>query len=343
MADIPSTRDRLYRVLVAGGVILILSSLLVFPSAARTDIQTIQNGDMVFIYEQDLDITALRTGGNVVTSLRKYQDDDPAKGLLRDIPVADDTSFSLIPEAFGDTLGIWRAFNATAGAMGTVIVRIPSVSIDAVLASPNHVDTITGLTIPESTRIAFKIVSIDVGSTYRAGALFPATVDLVMTTPGGAQLTTIQGRDFSRMNVSSQVFYTDDPGRPGAITLEGLGGTGTFAIQAKWRDPASFYMQAPASNIISFTVGRPATTPTTPAPATTPTTPRTTATTPVPVTTPATTAIPTTTTAAPTTATPSPTATAATSPAPTPTGAWIAFLSPAVAALYLLWVRKGRP
>jgi len=343
------------RALFAGGVFLILiSALLVVPSAARTDIRHIQPGDMIFIYEQNLDITGLRTGGYIVTALRKYQDDNPTKALLREIPVQDDTSFSLIPEAFGDMLGIYYGFNSTAGTMGSVAVNVPSVSIDAVLASPYHSDSIQGLTIPEDTRVALKITSIDVGSSYHAGSLYPATVDLVLTTPGGAQLTTIQGMDFSKMNLSSQVFYTDDPGRPGAITFQGMG-TGTFSVQARWRDPASFYMQAPDSNILSFTVGGSTFSQTTPTPVITPMTTQTTTSTPIPETTPATISpIPATTLPTPATSpaaittppTGQPVTTTATgtpgpSPTPMPTGAWLGFFAPAFALLLRAAGRKG--
>ena len=333
------------RALFAGGVFLILiSALLVVPSAARTDIRHIQPGDMIFIYEQNLDITGLRTGGYIVTALRKYQDDNPTKALLREIPVQDDTSFSLIPEAFGDMLGIYYGFNSTAGTMGSVAVNVPSVSIDAVLASPYHSDSIQGLTIPEDTRVALKITSIDVGSSYHAGSLYPATVDLVLTTPGGAQLTTIQGMDFSKMNLSSQVFYTDDPGRPGAITFQGMG-TGTFSVQARWRDPASFYMQAPDSNILNFTVGGTTVSQMTPTPAILPVATLTTIPTPFPETTPVTTPLPPAATTSASTGQPVPpsaTGTPSPSPTPIPMGVWPAILAPALALLLRTAVRKKR-
>ncbi|HMA04576.1 MAG TPA: DUF3821 domain-containing protein [Methanomicrobiales archaeon] len=342
MTGSPSSREQISRAVVTGGVLVVLLwAILAVPSAARTSIQTIQNGDMIFIYEQNLDITALRTGANPVASLRKYQDDDPTKALLREVAVSDDTSFSLIPEEFGDLRGVYIAFNPAVGAMGRVVVQLPSVSIDAVLASPNHVDSIAGLTIPEDTPIAFKITSVDVGSTYHAGSLFPATVDLVLTAPGGAQLTTILGRDFSAMHVSRQVFYTDDPGRPGAISLGSLG-AGSYSVQAKWRDPASFENQAPDSNIITFTIGKKIAVQTTPTPVTTPVTTQTTATT-VRQTIPPTTTRPVTTVGTPTPeATTLPPATGTTSPPPTPapTGAWLAFLAPAMAALTLILKRR---
>ena len=91
------------RSMLAGGTLLIilLTTLVVFPSAARTGIQHIGVGDQIFVYQQNLDITGLRTGANPVTSLRKYQDDNPTKALLQEVPVSDDTSFSPIPELFG--------------------------------------------------------------------------------------------------------------------------------------------------------------------------------------------------------------------------------------------------
>jgi hypothetical protein len=331
--------------MVTAGILLLLAAALAAPSAARTDIQTIESGDKIFIYEQDLDITALRTGVNPVTSLRKYRDDNPTQGLIHEVPVGDDTSFSPIPEAFSDYLEVYYAFNPTDGVMRSVTVGVPSVSIDIVLASPYHTDSLSGLSVSPKTNIAFKIVSPDVGSSYRAGALFPATVDVVLTTPGGGQLTTIQGKDFSRMNVSSQVFYTDDPGRPGAITFEGLD-AGTYSVQAKWRDPASFDQQAPDSNTYSFAIGS-ASPATTPQPATTVVTPRTTTATPVPATLtkpPTTAPAPETTTIPPTMppVTPSPSGTPAPSPTSMPMGIWPALLSPALALLPILKARKGR-
>jgi len=335
MQDIFPSYQRIPCALVTGGIFLILlSALLVVPSGARTDIQTIGVGDTIFVYEQNLDITGLRTGANPITALRKYQDDNPTMALIREVPVPDDTSFSPIPEVFGGLYEIYYAFNPTDGAMRSVLVTEPSVSIDAVLASPNHSDSIKGLTISENTRVAFKIVSIDVAAYYHAGALYPATVDLVLTTPGGAQLTSIQGLDFSRMNVSAQVFYTDDPGRPGAITFANLG-AGTYTVQAKWHDPASFDQQAPDSNIYSFTIGG-TTVSTTSPPAPTPVMTTQTTATPVPATTPATTPLPPGTPSTPPPAQPSttpPSTTSQPSPTPMPTGAWLAVLSIALAVL----------
>jgi hypothetical protein len=343
MADRSSSLQVVRGAPVCLGILLILLSILVItPVAARIDIRHIGVGDTIFVYEQNLDITGLRTAANPVTSLRKYQDDNPTKALLREVPVQDDTGFNPIPEGFGDLLGTYYAFNPTDGAMNSVLIAKPSVSIDAVLASPNHSDSIKGLSVSQKTRVAFKIVAVDVGSFYHAGALFPATVDLVLTSPGGAQLTTIQGLDFSRMNVSTQVFYTDDPGRPGAITFENLD-AGTYTFQAKWHDPASFDMQAPDSNIDTFNIGG-TTVSTTPPVQVTPTVVVTTQATPTaPQTTPVTTPLPPVTTSTPPPTQPETTSSPGTtqpSPTPMPTGAWLAVLS--IALAFLPGIRRRR-
>jgi hypothetical protein len=329
-------------------LLVLISALAVCPSVARSDIRHIGVGDMLFIYEQNVDITGLRTGGNPVTALRKYVDDNPARALIREVAVADDTSFTPIPETFAGQYGVYFAFNQTSGVMNSVLVGVPQISIDAVLASPNHADSIQGFTITEDTLIAFKVASVDVGTYYHAGPLYPATVDLVLTVPGGAERTSVQGRDFSAMNINSPISYTDDPGRPGAIILQGLG-AGTYSLQARWRNPASFDSQAPDSNVLTFSVGKTTPQATTPS-LTTPATTRTTTSPPVPSTTPPTTRATTPATAtspatptspAPQTVIPAGTGTTAASPTATPTGAWLAFLAPAIAILPRMR-RKGR-
>ena len=348
-------RPPLRRLLATGGTFLLLVALLMVPSAARSpDIRHIQNGDMIFIYEQNLDLTGLRTGADPVTSLRKYVDDNPAKALIKEVPVQDDTDFSPSSALFGGQTGIFYAFNPADGPMGSVSVTVPSVSIDVVLANPYHADVVSGYSVSPTTPVAFRITATDVGSSYHAGTLYPATVDLVLTSPGGGQLTTFQGRDFSRINLSGAVIYTDDPGQPGAIDFDGLEG-GTYSVQAKWRDPASFDQQAPDSNSYSFTVGNRVSSGTTPQPATTMATPGTTVTTPAPTalatpapttpaTAPPTVPVPETTTLPPATTpvTPSPAGTTAPAPTATPTMPVLAVLSPALALFFLVRTAKRR-
>jgi cell division septation protein DedD len=320
--------------------ILLALLLIAVPAAARTgSIQKIDNGDTIFLYEENLDISALRFAANPVTLLRKFVDDNPGKAMIQEITVSDDTSFTVYASSVGEELGIYYGYNPTDGNTGKYIrINEPEVEIDAVLANPYHAESIEGLNIPDTTPIAFKISAPGVASYYRYGTVYPATVDIVVTTPGGAELTTFQGRDFRGLNISSPEFYTDDPGRPGAFIFEGLE-AGTYRAQAKWRTPATFDNQAPDSNTLSWNIGgtpTPTTTPTSSPPTATPTTPPTTS-----VTTTLTQTVTTTTeaTTAPPVTTPA-TTPATTEPAATPTALEPVLALGAVALLALALGRK---
>jgi hypothetical protein len=317
--------------------------LYTVPATARTgSIQVINNADTIFLYEENLDISALRSGANAVTLLRKFVDDNPGKAAIQEVTVEDDTSFTVYASSVGGEFGLYYGYNPTDGNTGRYVrIEEPTVEIAAVLADPYHTDSIDGLDISDTTRVAFKIIAPRVASYYHYGTVYPATVDIVMTTPGGAELSVFQGRDFRGLNISSTEFYTDDSGRPGSFTFEGME-RGTYRVQAKWRMPATFDSQAPDSNILTWTVGRSTTvtpTPTTPTPR--PTTPS-----PTPVT-PSMTGTTTLTVATTTEATTAPPQTTpATSPATPEPSATKAALEPvlalgAVALLALAFRRKA--
>ena len=323
---------------VTAGLLVVCALLMILavPATARTgSIRAIDNGDVIFLYEENLDISGLRSGANPVTGLRRYVDDDATRAMVREIPVESDTSLSLNAGLVADQFGIYYGFNPTDGNTGKYVrIGEPSVEIDVVLADPNHADSVKGLTISEKTLLAFKISAPEVGPYYRYGTVYPATVDVVMTTPGGGELAVVQGRDFRGLNISSSQFYTDDPGRPGAFTFQGLK-EGTYRIQAKWRMPVPFDNQAPDSNIITWNIGGPTpVTATTTAATPRPTTPQTT------VTTPAATTV---TTPPTTVATPplTPTATVPSTPGPTPAALEPVLALGAVALLALALERRA--
>jgi hypothetical protein len=279
-------------------IVLLLAAMVAVPGAAREPtISDIRPGDTIFVYETGLNLAALRntTTDNPVTELRRYNDDDPKKGLINTIPVADDTDFDLDDALVGKDTGLYFASNVQDGITGRLYIRYPEVSIEAVLADPNHAERIEGISVPTGTAIAFRVISSYVGTHYAAGDTH-ATVELVLTTPGGAEMTSISGRDFSNLPITNSVFYTDDPGMPGPIVLD-TREEGTYKVQARWKSPQGFADYATDSNVISFAVGKrigvdttPTTAVPTTAPATVPTTvvtttaPATTATTPAPTT-----------------------------------------------------------
>jgi hypothetical protein len=302
-------------------------------------INDIQPYDTIFIYEEGLNLTQLRnaTTDNPITALNRYQNDDPEQSIVTTIPVVDDTDFTVQAILVNGAYGTYYAFNPTDGATYPVFIREPQLFLDVVLASPNHNEPLEGLNVSENTQIAFKIASPDVGSFYHVGSTYPATINLLITSPGGAESTLIGGRDMSNLNVSAAEFYTDDPGRPGPVSLSGLQ-TGTYSVRAEWNQPKTFADNAKDSNSVTFSVGKRVAvgteTPTPPATTQTTAVPTTLMTPPTP---PTETAVPTT---VPTTETIVPTATTAppaTSPTPAPISPWAV-----IGALGLVIILIGR-
>lgn len=253
--------DRTYRSLISFlglfcCTVLLFAAVIATPVAARgTTISEIEPGDTIFVYETGLDLSALRntTTDNPVTLLQRYTDDNPNKGPINTIQVADDKDFDLLDASVGDDTGLYFAYNPQDGITGRVYIRYPEVSIDAVLAAPNHADRIEGISVPTGTGIAIRVVSPDVSTYYRAGDT-RAAVEIVFTTPGGAEMTSFSGNDFSNLPVENAVFYTDDQGMPGPIVLDNLE-EGMYRVQARWVSPQDFADYATDSNTITFSVG----------------------------------------------------------------------------------------
>ncbi|NYT17724.1 MAG: DUF3821 domain-containing protein [Methanomicrobiales archaeon] len=297
--------------------LLLLLLVISLPAAARgPTIKDIEEGDTVFLYEEDLDLSGITSDGQV-SYLARIEDGEPKDPRL---PVLDANAWSVPSYLEEDELGAYAVINGSGVWEGSLFIRAPELELEVTLAEPYHYENVEGLSLPEGTRIAFEITSVEVGNWYRVGSVTPAAVEIVVTLPGGAQTTSFGGQDLSSISISDPVVYTDDPGKPGSVVLDDLD-PGTYKVQARWRTPEEFADYADDSNIIEFNVGDRTgidTTPTT-APTTTPT-----PTTAPPTTPPPTTPTPVITTAPPTTPTPAIT-TAPPTTAPTPTPAPLSF------------------
>ncbi len=252
------------------------------PAGARTPtISDIQSGDTIFVYEQDLNISALK-GSNPasqVTYLCHYTNFNSGT-TDNQLAVSNQNSFDLLDSAVNGIYGTYYAWNGSGliddGTGGShtyywVGIQAPDVSIEPVLANPNHVYSLEGLSVSDETNIAFKITSSKMGSQYRVGTTYPAKIDILVTSPSGSQTTYFGGSDLSAIPIDSTVIYTDDA--RGAISLKGLQ-SGTYTAKAEWSAPPAFVKVAPDSAAVTFTMtGRvaftdtPTSTPT-PAPAT---------------------------------------------------------------------------
>ncbi|QSZ66072.1 DUF3821 domain-containing protein [Methanofollis aquaemaris] len=238
--------------------LLLLVSAAIAPVSARGDtISDIEPGDTVFVYEEGLNLSALRnqTTDNPVTALVKYYDDDTGKGEQNRISIPDETAFDLDDALVEEDTGLYYAYsredNARTGKR--IMVRYPDLRIEPVLAAPNHADRIEGISIPTGTAIAFKVISLYVGTQYVAGDEH-ASVDIVVTTPDGAELTTFKGQDLSDLPITATHIYTDDPGMAGPIVLDRLQ-EGEYQVRAEWRSPQGFADSAEDSNVVTFYSG----------------------------------------------------------------------------------------
>jgi PGF-CTERM protein len=244
------------KVMVVAVALLFVASMFVAPAAARgATINVINPGDTIFVYEQGLDLTAVRPAAGAITALNQYVDDDPTKALLAQIPVAVDTNFDVLDASVADNYGIYYAddgVTAITAATPTVTIREPTVSFDVVLAAPNNADSIDGKTVTKASQIAFKIQSPYVGSYYKTNVPDGyATVNVELTTPGGGKLTNFGTVNLAGLTLDSAQFYTD--AKVGACVLTNVE-AGTYAAQAKWASPAGFSNFATDSNSVSFTV-----------------------------------------------------------------------------------------
>jgi hypothetical protein len=320
--------------------------LLVSPAYARAPtIKDIQSGDTIFVYEQNLDLSALHgtAEGAVVRSLHHYSD-VAAQATDNSIAVLDETNFDLIEADVDGTYGAYYVWGddgpiSEGGRALFVDIEQPVISLDVVLANPYHADSVQGLSISEGTSVAFKITASKVGSSYRAAGVTPAQVDIFLMRPGGSETSFFGGREFSGLNVTGTQFFTDDPGMPGPFSLMGLE-AGTYSFQARWRTPQEFADYAKDSDPVSFTVrgspGGVSITQTTTAGTT-----ATTAATAAPTATTATlTAVPTTQTTTPAATSPASTATTAPATSPTQTPAPVAAVLAAFGIVIVFGARR---
>lgn len=162
--------------------------LLVVPAMARTDINTIETGDTVFVYETGLNVAAVSPGLNMAglggylpTKFVKYSNDNPDStvsggGLeVAEIPCDSPGVLSVYTEpAYGNSA--WFAWNASYNNPNTghasrsqyIYIRDADVGLDVVLAK-SHTDSLNGDTVTRDTNISFKLTSNYASSYYTVG------------------------------------------------------------------------------------------------------------------------------------------------------------------------------
>lgn len=227
--------------MVVAMAFLLVASLLVAPAAARgADIRDIMPGDTIFVWEENLDLSAL---GNP-TTLNRYADDDPTKALIHEIPVSNAASFDVLASLVEGEYGVYYAMPSG----DQIRIREPTLQTDVVLDG-DRTASIDGDTIARSTQIAFKIDSGSVGALYKnANDDQRATVKVELTTPAGGKTTTFGGQPLTgiELNAAEVVEGAIDPSNEAA---------GTYSAVVKWDTvPTGFDNYASSSNTVSFTL-----------------------------------------------------------------------------------------
>ena len=216
------------------------------PAAARgAGIRDIQSGDVIFVYETDLDLTSVGDPLGIPTALVML--DNRTGAEINRIPVPDFASFDVLPSRVGGDYGPYYAANASGVNPGRYVqIAMPEATLGVVL-SDSHA-SVDGKSISPTSSIAFRIASPKVGSSYVTDAgVAEGQLGLEITTPSGAKIQQLGGVSLSPLNVSGAEQFT------GAIPLKGVE-PGTYSARAKWITPDWQNRANLDSNTVTFTV-----------------------------------------------------------------------------------------
>ncbi|HTY52148.1 MAG TPA: hypothetical protein VMB35_03030, partial [Methanomicrobiales archaeon] len=277
-------------------VALIFAAVLALPpavSARQFNVTDMQAGDVAFIYETGLNVSALDADAvhaakgvslSPPTSFRKYSNDQPdptvagGGAMLSEIPLT--VCSNPVPGALCLNIntappytGIWFPYNATApgyhvNANNSIQIQHADVTLDAVLNN-SHTDSIATKSVTRDNNIAFKLISNYAGNFYKhqstsdSGTYYDALVNIELTTPGGGKIQIFGNNavDLRNIALNGSVQYSDSL-PAGAQAIGGVGNAidltgveaGTYTATAKWTTTMPWYNLESNSNAVTFTV-----------------------------------------------------------------------------------------
>ncbi len=224
---------------------ILVAALVVAPAAARS----ISDGDTIYVGEDDLDVDSLfgSPGPGTAGTLVWYSSVSSATSATvgKTIAVANVSDFDLTSSAVGSSTGAWYAFTAPpftnqSAALGTVLVEVPSVSLDVLQGSGTT--SVNGKSVTRGQDIRFQIQH-NVG-TLPAGA---ANVEVRVTTPAGGTVTTFEGVP---LNVDLSGTQKADTA---LISLRNAT-TGTYTAQGVWKSGSALYDKGYSTSSVTFEV-----------------------------------------------------------------------------------------
>ena len=248
----------------------------VSPVSARfLSMTNITSGDTIYIGEQNLDLSALRTLGTVtpIVSLKQFENDNPTGLLLQEIPISSDGSFSISESVWGGLHdGKYYAWNGTA--ITNNWVYIAKISIDLELwpsgsmqSPPNSWNYFIGqnfhfegpfqaikrIRTQSQSQIAGAI-NYDYMNYDSQGSLVrnaPGSYSVEITQPNGVKTFAVGSTNFRNLvNIPSQ--------SSGSVVMpnQNFSGfaTGQYSVQGKFEGPTFSQSTVPVSNVINFNI-----------------------------------------------------------------------------------------
>ncbi|EJG07961.1 hypothetical protein Metli_2019 [Methanofollis liminatans DSM 4140] len=220
-------------------VLLVGLCLMAAPGAGRA----IGNGDTVFDYEADLDLSGIAEDGD---QLAMYFDDDPTKGMIFSIPVANAANLDLTQIDMQGNYGTYYLMRDTAK---KIYIRNPEIYFGVCLENDLSA-SIAGKTVTKNTPIAFRFDATEVGTFLISADV--ATVNVRIVTPGGGIIHEIPDaaglvQNFTGLPLNAPRTYYRN------IDISQLE-EGTYTTNAVWATPTGFADYATDSNVVIFSV-----------------------------------------------------------------------------------------
>ncbi len=221
------------KTMVVAFVVLMAVSLLVAPVAARA----VAPGSTVYVGEKGLDLSGIAG----ITRLVHYS--DFAAGAADNIiDVTTANNFELTTSDASGITGTYYAWNAGGLIVPNVfvVVKDPTVGLDVVLTDFNT-SSVNGKSVTRATNLSFKITD-NLGGLYATAP----TMNIEVTTPGGAKLTQFGTATLSGIAITGSPIYSQN------VVLSDVE-AGTYTAMAKWPDGTNF-SNLPDSGTVSFEV-----------------------------------------------------------------------------------------
>jgi hypothetical protein len=177
------------------GMVAILVTLalavMAVPVTARIGYMGVEPGDVIFIYEKNLDVTAF----NSTVARFVHYADIPAGSVDDVIAVTSETDFNVPPTVKFPGEAYYASTAASLGTTEFVLIDRPEISLD-IVSGVTLVEKLTNMTIIEGTLVTFRIIS-NVPNGFNL-ATSPPYVELRFTTPEGGQTRVFGGVNYGR-------------------------------------------------------------------------------------------------------------------------------------------------